>query len=98
MNNYVKNTIPWSSIIDEINTVLIEDGVTYIGENSFDSVINLKEVYISDDVSKIGSYAFWGCSKLGKVTYYGDEPILEYQAFFQNHVNLKFVLENEKTN
>ena len=98
MNNYVKNTIPWSSIIDEINTVLIEDGVTYIGKNSFDSAINLKEVYISDDVSKIGSYAFWGCSKLGKVTYYGDEPILEYQAFFQNPVNLKFVLENEKTN
>ena len=90
INNFKNSEIKYN--------VLIEDGVTYIGKNSFDSAINLKEVYISDDVLKIGSYAFWGCSKLGKVTYYGDEPILEYQAFFQNPVNLKFVLENEKTN
>ena len=48
----------WSSRGGEVYKIVIEDGVTRIGNNAFDSMANLKEVTIADSVKIIGESAF----------------------------------------
>lgn len=47
--------------------VVIEDGVTSIGNHAFYGVVDLENVVIPDSVTKIGDYAFFGCQKLASI-------------------------------
>ena len=64
----VNATKPWTSYKNDIETLIIEDGVTSIGEFAFYSFYyeysNLTSVDIPNSVMNIGLYAFWGCSSL----------------------------------
>lgn len=61
--------IPWrEQYNDKIKTVLIEDGVTSIGNNAFSECINLNEALIGNSVAKIGYDAFYGCESLEEIT------------------------------
>ena len=51
---------PWSAYASEITSVVIEDGVTAIGENAFAGCENLASVTIPDSVTSIGENAFSG--------------------------------------
>ena len=53
---------------DNITSVTIKDGVTYIGKNTFKGFTNLKNVIISDSVQEIGDGAFQGCTRLTSIT------------------------------
>lgn len=55
---------PWYKYSSNIDTVLIENGVTSVGEFAFHSLTNLLKVDISRTVKTIGEAAFKGCSKL----------------------------------
>ena len=59
---------PWYSSRETITTVIIQDGVTSIGNYAFYYFINLTSVTIPDSVNDIGAYAFWNCEKLINVT------------------------------
>ena len=59
MANYRSNTLPWGDYIDSIFTVIIEDGVTSVGNYSFVSAIHVKNVTIPESITSIGSYAFY---------------------------------------
>jgi len=79
MTNYSSNTaVPWHSHKDSITSVVIEDGITSIGGNSFNGCSKLTSVIIPHFVTYIGAYAFNGCSILtslsipDEVTYIGD--------------------------
>ena len=69
----------WEHCKDQIQTVVIRDGVTSIGKNAFSECINLTAVTIPDGVAYIGDYAFWGCPGLNSisipdgVSYIGEE-------------------------
>ena len=56
--------VPWYSERESITSVVIEDGVTDIGNYIFSDCINLKNVDIPDSVTKIGQYSFDNCSSL----------------------------------
>lgn len=56
---------PWSS---NIRNVVIENGVTSIGNFAFHSRPTLTSVTISDSVTSIGSSAFYGCTSLTDIT------------------------------
>ena len=68
MKNYNSSSYaPWYSYITSIKTVIIEDGVTSIGERAFYNCSSLASVTIGESVTSIGDYAFKGCSKLATV-------------------------------
>ena len=58
---------PWNSYVEEIETVIIEDGVTSIGDYAFDYCEGLTSVAIPASVTSIGDCAFDYCEGLTSV-------------------------------
>lgn len=57
-------TVPWNAQKSKITSVVIENGVTSIGNNAFEDCSALKNLDIPQSVTEIGSKAFLGCSAL----------------------------------
>lgn len=69
MTDYTKSGVaPWNKDYEEIRFVVIENGVTTIGEYAFENCTLLESVAISDSVEKMGKYAFSGCSALKRIS------------------------------
>lgn len=67
MKNYkLKTEMPWSSYADQIKNVVIQEGVTRIGDCAFYG-IPLKSITIPDTVTVIGNYAFKNATELTDV-------------------------------
>ena len=62
------NIMPWYPTRGEIRQVVIEAGVTTIGEHAFFACANLRNVTIADGVTSIGASAFCDCGSLTEVT------------------------------
>ena len=70
MTDYsVADASPWSELVDSIKTVVIEDGVTSIGDRAFRRCMQMTEISIPDSVTSIGKNAFDYCISLGAVSY-----------------------------
>ena len=54
--------IPWYPYTSEITAVVVEEGVTTIGEAAFYSCGNLSELALPSTLTSIGQYAFSYCS------------------------------------
>ena len=65
-------TVPWYG--DNVKKVVVENGVTSVGENAFDGCVNLISVTIGKDVASIGAGAFSGNSALASISYMGETP------------------------
>lgn len=59
---------PWDSYTKDIKQVVIEQGVTRIGENVFAYCRNLTGITIPDGIKSIENYAFYGCESLKSIT------------------------------
>ena len=59
---------PWYSFADKITKIVINDGVTYIGEYAFCKCENLTSITMSGSVTEIGCYAFAFCIGLTSLT------------------------------
>ena len=55
---------PWYIWQDDTEHLVIEDGITGMGEGAFFEFMNLKDVKIPDSVTHLGSMCFYGCDKL----------------------------------
>ena len=71
-------TAPWGT---NIKAVVIEDGVTSIGNYAFRSCTCLTSVTIGNSVTSIGEYAFYGCTGLTSVTIGNSVTSIGYEAF-----------------
>ena len=58
---------PWKKSKIIIKKVIIEEGVTNIGDNAFNGCPKLAEVHIPKTVKKIGDSAFQDCTALAKI-------------------------------
>lgn len=67
MPDYHETVAPWDKYTDEIKSVVIEDGITHIGSESFEYCFKLISVSIPDSVESIGSAAFFRCGRLKDV-------------------------------
>lgn len=83
--SYYKDNIfyaqPWHDYREAIKSVIIEDGVTSIGDYAFYYCENLKTIDISDSVTYIGGYAFCGC-KLENINIPQNVTTIEFCAFY----------------
>ena len=61
-NNFT--TAPWGTQRVSITAVIIDDGVTSVGNHAFDGCANITSVAIPVSVSKIGNNVFDGCDSL----------------------------------
>ena len=62
---YDYSTVPWSGL--DINEIVVEDGVTSIGDCAFCDCNSLESVTIPDSVTSIGEFAFSECTSLTSV-------------------------------
>ena len=61
-------SVPWVKEREKIGTVVIDNGVTHIGDNSFYFCSSLTKVTIPNSVTSIGEDAFSICTSLTKIT------------------------------
>ena len=66
--NAVGNLSPATQKKDSVKKVVIEKGVTSIGNDAFHNCNSLTSITIPDSVTSIGSFAFDSCSSLTNIT------------------------------
>ena len=71
MDDFDENTIqnlPWYSVKDQIEHIVIKYGITHIGNYSFCRQSSLKSVTIANSVTSIGTAAFAGIDNFNQIT------------------------------
>lgn len=82
METYTSSsTAPWYSQSSYITSVVIEEGVTTIGDLAFYNCKNIVTVSIPETVSSIGKCAFAECSRLTEVILPNSVKELSYAVF-----------------
>lgn len=70
MDNYEDAySIPWAPYANDIQTAVIEEGVTTIGDYAFSGLKSLTDVQIADTVTAVGANAFASCRVLNHLTF-----------------------------
>ena len=86
MNDYESwgdNRAPWYNSRSAIKSVVIEDGVTSIGNYAFHNCSALTSITIPDSVTSIGQYAFDSCRALTSVTIPDSVTSIGDYAFYE---------------
>lgn len=73
---------PWASYLSQIKTLVVEEGVTLIGNNMFRDAVNLTSVSFPSTLTSIGEACFRDCTSLKSVTLPADLTTLKRVAFF----------------
>lgn len=84
MYNFDSTSPPWNPLVSNIKSVIIENGVTSIGNNAFGNLKNLTSVSIPNTVKTIGALAFTDCSSLTSVVIPEGVTSIGYNAFYFN--------------
>ena len=83
MQGYSDSSVaPWYAKRAKILSVVIEDGVTSIGDLAFLNCSRLTSVTIPGGVASIGYEAFFGCSNLANVTIPRSVTFIGSEAFY----------------
>ncbi len=67
MCDYTAGSAPWYTRRDEIEEIVIEEGVTRIGGYAFYGCASAKKITIPSSLSSAGTNAFYGCEALDAV-------------------------------
>ncbi|MCD7886863.1 MAG: leucine-rich repeat domain-containing protein, partial [Clostridiales bacterium] len=81
MSNCESDYVPWYSLRSSIETVIIEDGVTSIGNYAFYYCTEITDVTIGNTITSIGRSAFYNCKSLRAVTIPDSVISIGYEAF-----------------
>ncbi|MBQ6507094.1 MAG: leucine-rich repeat protein [Clostridia bacterium] len=73
MNHYDAGTTPWYEYRYQIETVVLENGVTVIGNGAFTGCIAIHSILIPDSVTMLGDAVFEGCDSLTAIYFAGSE-------------------------
>lgn len=85
MNDYTFDSpAPWSEYKSVVRTLIINDGVTKIGDYAFYGFSDIKNAVIADSVVSIGEKSFSGCSRLSVVVLSDNVSTVEAYAFDSN--------------
>ena len=79
MYDYDNHGGPWCGYV--INSLVVEPGVTSIGDCAFDECTTLKSVSLPTTLERIGDFAFCSCTSLTTVRLPNSISIIEYSVF-----------------
>ena len=74
--------VPWCDYRSSIKTLVIDNGVTSIGDYAFKYCVGLTNVIISDSVTNIGYSAFENCTGLTSITIPNSVTRIDWYAFY----------------
>ena len=77
------------------SNVVIEEGVTSIGNTAFRGLSSLEKLTVKGDVT-IGNYAFQGCASLETITFMGNVTSVGRNAFYgcASLTNINYIIIN----
>lgn len=81
MDDYLLEERPWEDHIQNIEKIVIEDGVTSVGSSAFDNATELKNVSLASTVKSINHGAFSSCRQLKEITIPESVTTIESGAF-----------------
>ena len=61
--------VPWASKQSSLSSVIIDEGITSIGNNVFNGFTALKSVILPSSVNSIGDRSFYNCIKLTNIEF-----------------------------
>lgn len=74
--------VPWHDYQTNIETVVIEEGITSISPHTFSGCTKLTSIIIPNSVTSIGSQSFNGCTALNNVNIPSSVTSIGYTAFY----------------
>ena len=87
----------WDEYMQDIKEVVICDGITYVGNESFSGAGNLKSITIADSVEKIGVRAFSNCDSLTEISLGNGLKSVDIEAFSDCDALTTFVFPQTET-
>ena len=77
---------PWctSELRETVTKIIVEDGITYIGDYAFRSCVNATSAVMADSVTSTGECAFMACYALGSVVLSENLKTIGYGSFASN--------------
>lgn len=85
MYDYNENDMPWLLFRDTTDVVILERGITGIGDNAFNGFVKVGKIELPATLSSIGANAFAGCRKLFDIYSYAVEPPAAENTSFANY-------------
>ena len=74
--------VPWNNVKEKIKNILINNGVTSIGDYAFDSCTSLEQIEIPEGVTSIGMATFLGCTSLEQIKIPEEVTSIRKGAFY----------------
>lgn len=81
MSNYQFPSIPIPWRRTSIDTLVIEEGVTEIGDYAFYYCENLRSISLPTSLTRIGAFAFTGCNGIDSIDIPASVRSIEHSAF-----------------
>ena len=85
MYDYNENDVPWILFRDTTNVVVLETGITHIGNNAFNGFVKLNRTELPNTLTSIGANAFANCRRLYDIYAYPAEPPVADNTSFANY-------------
>ena len=82
MTSMTKSHYPWYSNREKITTLVIGEGVEYLGENAFEDFTNLEHVTLPSTLRELPEAVFYNCSRLTEIAIPDGVSIIGFDAFF----------------
>ncbi|MGN0591702.1 MAG: leucine-rich repeat protein [Ruminococcus sp.] len=87
----------WDSLSNSIKKIVVNEGVTSIGQNAFYRLKNLTEVSLPEGLETISAYAFSFCTSLSSVTLPSTFTEFSWQIFFGCTAMEEILVSEENT-
>ncbi|MBQ6267140.1 MAG: leucine-rich repeat protein, partial [Clostridia bacterium] len=82
LNSMVLTTAPWKLYYEAMSTLIIEPGVTSIGNYAFYGCTGLRNITIPESIKSLGDHSFCFCSGLTSVNIPNNVTSIGNEAFF----------------
>lgn len=78
---YVDHDMGYRGLFGEVKKVVVEEGITALGENAFNGYGNMTSISLPSTLTEIGGYAFKKCAKLEQIQIPEGVTYIGFNAF-----------------